>query len=96
MTFTEWVEQRYGSAASGVPNMRQLEAWEAGRQDLKTEIQPIRVLATELALVLQKAFSGDDWIGVPEALAEARARGLLKSPEGGEQHERQSHLARGG
>jgi hypothetical protein len=96
MTFTQWVKQRYGSAASEVPNMRQLEAWDAGRQDLKAETLPIQTLATELARVLQKAFSGDDWIGVPEALAEARARGLLKGQEGGGRRERQSDLASGG
>jgi hypothetical protein len=74
MTFTEWVQQRYGSVASEVPTMRQLEAWDAGRR----EMQPIQALATELARLLQKASSHGDWVGVPEALAEARALGLLK------------------
>ena len=77
MTFIEWVDQRYGAAAAQVPKMQQLEAWDAGRQDLRLELEPLATLATDIAQVLENAFANDNWSGVPETLARARALGAL-------------------
>ena len=77
MTFLEWVSSRYGAEAAEKPNMRQLEAWEGGRESVRDEIEPLRSLAEELARTLHKAFIEDNWVGVPEVMSKARALGLL-------------------
>ena len=81
MTFTEWLALRRRSSAAEIANMRQLEAWEAGRRELQSELEPMLSAAKELAGILERAFSEGSWVGAPEALAEARGLGLLGKSE---------------
>jgi hypothetical protein len=58
-----------------------LEAWEAGRRELQSDLEPALSLTKELAGALQRAFSEGNWVGVPEVLAEARELGFLGKSE---------------
>ena len=61
--------------------MRELEAWDTGRREFQSELEPVLSVAHELAAALQRAFSEGNWVGVPEVLSEARELGLLGKPD---------------
>jgi hypothetical protein len=81
VTFTEWLALRRRSSTTDIGGMRQLEAWEAGRRELQSDLEPVLFLAKELAGALQRASAEGNWVGVPEVLSEARRLGLIRRAE---------------